>query len=261
MIDKKRCSCCNRLLPLHLFWKHKSDPPLWHDHSKKEYHYHKCKDCCLKEIDINNINTILPLFKEFNVPYLESEWNRIKTKFPQNPIPRYLALMRLCGYYNFEFNDSDKLNEIHKQKEKQRMIDIKRKKVKAIYFNAFHCPECGLELHKDNIVLTTYPAQYCYFCDCGFRTTSFQQPGYEYEFEDENDISEMTQSLDKYNIKNNQFLMEYLKQHNISIKDANGEFKDTEMILNEIADAWNNIPLQSFIHTTDTAIVEDVQYV
>lgn len=65
------------------------------------------------------------------------------------------------------------------------MIDIRRKRVKAIYFNAFHCPECGLELHKDNIVLTTYPAQYCYYCDCGFRTTSFQQPGYEYEFEDE----------------------------------------------------------------------------
>ena len=65
------------------------------------------------------------------------------------------------------------------------MIDIRRKKVKAIYFNAFHCPECGLELHKDNIVLTTYPAQYCYYCDCGFQTTSFQNPGLEYEFEEE----------------------------------------------------------------------------
>ena len=65
------------------------------------------------------------------------------------------------------------------------MLDVRRKKVKAIYFNAFHCPECGLELHQDNIVLTTYPAQYCYYCDCGFRTTSFEQPGYEYEFEEE----------------------------------------------------------------------------
>lgn len=65
------------------------------------------------------------------------------------------------------------------------MIDIRKKKVKAIYFNAFHCPECGLELHRDDIVLTTYPAQYSYYCDCGFRTTTTQQPGYEYEFEDE----------------------------------------------------------------------------
>ena len=65
------------------------------------------------------------------------------------------------------------------------MIDIRKKKVKAIYFNAFHCPECGLELRRDDIVLMTYPAQYSYYCDCGFRTTTTQQPGYEYEFEDE----------------------------------------------------------------------------
>ena len=143
------------------------------------------------------------------------------------------------------------------------MIDVRKKKIKAIYFNAFHCPECGLELHQDDIVLATYPAQYSYYCDCGFRTTTMQQPGYEYEFEDNNNISEMTQStftLDKYNIENDQSLIEYLKQYNISIKDANGEFKDTEMILNEITDAWNNIPLQSFFHTTDPAIVDMPTY-
>lgn len=65
------------------------------------------------------------------------------------------------------------------------MIDIRKKKVKAIYFNAFHCPECGLELHMDNIVLMTYPAQYSYSCDCSFCTTSSQKPELEYEFEDE----------------------------------------------------------------------------
>ena len=65
------------------------------------------------------------------------------------------------------------------------MFNIKRRKVKAVYHNAFCCPECGLELHRDRNVLTTYPAQYCYFCDCGFRTTSSQLPGYEVEFEDE----------------------------------------------------------------------------
>ena len=69
------------------------------------------------------------------------------------------------------------------------MINIKRRKVKAVYHNAFCCPECGLELHKDNVVLTTYPAQYCYYCDCGFRTTSSQTPGIEYEFEDEKEPS------------------------------------------------------------------------
>ena len=110
------------------------------------------------------------------------------------------------------------------------MLDIRRKKVKAIYFNAFHCPECGLELHKDNVVLTTWPAQYCYYCDCGFRTTSFQQPGYEYEFEDD-DLPPV-------------FL------------DRIAEAFDLEKAI----DAWNEIPLQSFIHTTDSTIVDIPMY-
>lgn len=110
------------------------------------------------------------------------------------------------------------------------MIDIRRKKVKAIYFNAFHCPECGLELHKDNVVLTTWPAQYCYYCDCGFRTTSFQQPGYEYEFEDE-DLPP-------------------------AFPDRIAEAFDLEKAI----DAWNEIPLQNFIHTTDSAIVDIPMY-
>ena len=78
------------------------------------------------------------------------------------------------------------------------MIDIKRRKVKAVYHNAFCCPECGLELHRDNTILTTYPAQYCYFCDCGFRTTSTQLPGYEVEFE-EDDQTEWEKMVDRFN--------------------------------------------------------------
>lgn len=78
------------------------------------------------------------------------------------------------------------------------MFDIKRRKVKAVYHNAFCCPECGLELHRDSIVLTTYPAQYCYFCDCGFRTTSSQLPGYEVEFEEEDLSSNSEQIVDTF---------------------------------------------------------------
>lgn len=111
------------------------------------------------------------------------------------------------------------------------MIDIRRKKVKAIYFNAFHCPECGLELHKDNIVLTTWPAQYCYYCDCGFRTTSFQQPGYEYEFEEEDLLPAYSEVI-----------------ANTFLPNSDTALQNIEEILN-------------FIHTTDTAIVEDIRYV
>ena len=108
------------------------------------------------------------------------------------------------------------------------MIDIKRKKVKAIYFNAFHCPECGLELHRDNIVLTTYPAQYCYFCDCGFRTTSSQTPGIEYEFEEEDKFSERIAEI----------FSPYLK---------NDELDSLKSFVH-------------YIHTTDPAIIENTSY-
>lgn len=110
------------------------------------------------------------------------------------------------------------------------MIDIKRKKVKAIYFNAFHCPECGLELHQDNIVLTTWPAQYCYYCDCGFRTTSSQTPGIEYEFEEED------------------------------LPPAYPERIAEIFDLDRMVDALDNIPLQSFIRTTDPTIIENTSY-
>ena len=110
------------------------------------------------------------------------------------------------------------------------MLDVRRKKVKAIYFNAFHCPECGLELHQDNIVLTTWPAQYCYYCDCGFRTTSSQTPGIEYEFEEED------------------------------LPPAYPERIAEIFDLDRMVDALNNIPLQSFIRTTDPIIIENTSY-
>ena len=111
------------------------------------------------------------------------------------------------------------------------MFDVRRKKVKAIYFNAFHCPECGLELHMDNIVLTTYPAEYCYYCDCGFRTTSSQKPGLEYEFEDEDLSPAFPERIA-------QIFSPYLE---------NNELDSLKSFVN-------------YIHTTDPAIVENTSY-
>ena len=36
------------------------------------------------------------------------------------------------------------------------------------------CPNCGKKLfYRNNVVLTTYPAQYQYECECGFVGYSF----------------------------------------------------------------------------------------
>ena len=108
----KKCSCCGDLLEESSYWTHKMDPPIrWEGHLKKEYLYHKCKQCCIKDIDFNNIETILPLFEEFNVPYIKKDWERIYKKYSNNSIPRYLALMKLCGFFCYEYIDSDWLNQ------------------------------------------------------------------------------------------------------------------------------------------------------
>ena len=113
------------------------------------------------------------------------------------------------------------------------MIDIRKKKVKAIYFNAFHCPLCGLELHSDDIVLMTYPAQYSYYCDCGFRTTTTQQPGYEYEFEDDDLFSAYPERIAEL----------------FNLSETNEKIIDT---LNDLGNYC--------IHTTDPAIVDIPTY-
>ena len=36
------------------------------------------------------------------------------------------------------------------------------------------CPNCGRKIYKrTDIILTTYPAQYIYECDCGWHDTAF----------------------------------------------------------------------------------------
>ena len=37
-----------------------------------------------------------------------------------------------------------------------------------------YCDKCGALMYRDNVTLTTWPAQYIYFCpDCGHTETSF----------------------------------------------------------------------------------------
>ena len=131
------------------------------------------------------------------------------------------------------------------------MIDIKRKKVKAIYHNAFCCPECGLELYRDNITLTTYPAQYCYFCDCGFRTTSSQLPGYEIEFE-EDDESEWENMVDRFN----EIPLSMLQTGNPTVESIPCDLKNFTM---DTSEAIDNI--KALQQTLATMMEKEMSYV
>ena len=75
------------------------------------FYLDKTKEEILSEIDYDNPKTFLP--------YLEYEWN-YRLQFGRehnlsNIFGRYIALMRLRGYRNFSYQDSEYLNNLRKQ--------------------------------------------------------------------------------------------------------------------------------------------------
>ena len=117
MNKKYQCSECGKLLPQEDFWTHKADDRVWKDHSKREYKYSKCKKCCYKNIDWDDKNTILDFCRQFDVPYLEEELQKYIDRYGhQQSLSRYLALMRLRGYYGFGFEDTALMEEWRQQR-------------------------------------------------------------------------------------------------------------------------------------------------
>lgn len=74
----------------------------------------------LSKIDYDNPETFLPYLEKLDYPYLKEEWAR-KVKHGRehdytNIFGRYIALMRLKGYRDFSFQDSNYLNGLKEKK-------------------------------------------------------------------------------------------------------------------------------------------------
>lgn len=111
---KQRCICCGRILPYSAFWKRKTNPPIRRNYLELEQFDNQCKECYLKTIDNDNIDTILPVLKHFNVPYIETQWKntcQYAKDRPGSVMGRYLSKMKLCAYYEFGFADSAQFNQ------------------------------------------------------------------------------------------------------------------------------------------------------
>lgn len=100
-----QCERCHK-------WKYESSFYTKHPNGKMSI----CKDC-LKEsfdmglIDNNNPRTFNWILKEINTPFIESEWNYLKERYPNSFIlGRYLAKMALKGFKNFTYDDTEELN-------------------------------------------------------------------------------------------------------------------------------------------------------
>lgn len=118
MNKKYQCSECGKQLSKEDFWVHKANNRKWKEHHNKEYLYHKCKECCYKNVDWNNIDTLLDICKQFDVPYIEEDLQKYTDRYgyQRSSLGRYLNLMRLCSYYEFGFEDTQWLIELKNQK-------------------------------------------------------------------------------------------------------------------------------------------------
>lgn len=79
-----------------------------------QYYTDQTKDEIYAQINNDNPETFVPFLKLFNYPYIEQDWERIKSKTTFKVFGRYCSLMRLMSYRYFTFADSDRLNEVRK---------------------------------------------------------------------------------------------------------------------------------------------------
>lgn len=123
MMNKRICSCCGQEFTVEQFPKLKADPPVWKDHRYNEKYSSKCKQCYIKNKNINKQKHIDAFCKELNIPFLECEWEKVKqysgALLNHNLFWKYFALMKLCGFYSFTYKDSKQLNSIRNMKNEQ----------------------------------------------------------------------------------------------------------------------------------------------
>ena len=67
MSKKITCPKCHRVLPISDYFTFKD----------KQLYKGMCKSCVYKRMDVNDLSTFLPFMELFDIPYIESQWNRL----------------------------------------------------------------------------------------------------------------------------------------------------------------------------------------
>ena len=115
----KICSKCSEIKQYTEFWLRQGEP----DDGTGIRRYDKCKDCCCEEIKEDG-NALIKLFEELDAPFFKRDWkliNEIFTLTTRQKISRYLSKMRLKAYRHCRFADSEEINAIHEQQEREAM--------------------------------------------------------------------------------------------------------------------------------------------
>ena len=96
---KNKCEKCGKvLLDLELFrYKDKSSCLT-------------CKSCINKEVIENGKFAIQKWAKEFDIPFIEKEWEYTK-RYGEGLFSKYYAIMKLPAFRKFTYEDSNKFNQ------------------------------------------------------------------------------------------------------------------------------------------------------
>lgn len=116
-IKIRYCPECNKTLPDNQFYTKRNG-------EKSE----KCKFCTTMLVDNSKPETFIPILKEFDYPYVQSEW---KTQYekalkngnpsPQSVLGKYLARMHLSQFSDKKFSDSKDM-ELEKDRAKKEYL-------------------------------------------------------------------------------------------------------------------------------------------
>jgi hypothetical protein len=77
----------------------------------------QCKKCLTMHVDNWNPETYLWILQEVDIPYVPDEWNKLLSKYGQNPakmtgvtiLGRYLSKMKLNQWMDYRWKDTEYL--------------------------------------------------------------------------------------------------------------------------------------------------------
>ena len=93
---------------------------------KNDPYSSRCKECFCDIIELDNIESFRAVCEELDYPFIKREIRELINHYQyrlekQAIIGRYIAKMRLKGYYSLRYEDSDFLNKIDEEREKETM--------------------------------------------------------------------------------------------------------------------------------------------
>lgn len=106
MLEKK-CSCCDQYLFLNKFYSH-------YTANSNIYRFsNQCIRCIKENITNTDIEKVLCICQELDIPYIKKEWKNLVKCYPnEKVIGRYISKMQTNNYQNYTFADSMYFNEL-----------------------------------------------------------------------------------------------------------------------------------------------------